>query len=118
MSGLDEDLAVGYTIGAVVAGIAYAAVFLLLAVVSRHAVVIGLIYALVWESLVGSFVPGAQTLSIQQWALSITDRIVDHDAVEASVRLAVAVPLVVAVTVGATWLAVDRLRSLTLNEAE
>ncbi len=37
---------------------------------SRNAVVIGLLYALIWESLVGTFVPGAQTLSVQQWALA------------------------------------------------
>ncbi|MGH9116615.1 MAG: hypothetical protein ACRD0A_01665 [Acidimicrobiales bacterium] len=62
--------------------------------------------------------PGARALSIQRWALSFTDRIVEHDAVEASVRFPIAVPLVLAVTIGATWLAVDRLRSLTLSEAE
>ena len=40
------------------------------------------IYALVWESVVGSFVPGAQALSIQQWSLAIT-RVVVGDRAEA-----------------------------------
>ncbi len=31
-----------------------------LGTVTRHAVVVGLVYALVWESLVGTLVPGAQ----------------------------------------------------------
>ena len=68
-------LAVGYTVGALVAGVAYCALFLLLAVVTRHAVVVGLLYALIWEALVGSFVPGAQTLSIQQWSLAVTEKV-------------------------------------------
>ena len=63
----------------------YAALFLLLGVLTRHAVVIGLVYALLWESLVGNFVPGAKVLSVQQWGLSIaaglttTDGLVDAD---------------------------------------
>ena len=67
LAGTSDGLAAGYFLGALVAGLAYATLFLLLAVVTRHAVVIGLIYALIWESLVGSYVPGAQALSIQQW---------------------------------------------------
>ena len=39
--------------------------------VTRHAVVFGLVYALVWEALFGSLVPGARTLSVQQWALAV-----------------------------------------------
>ena len=34
-----------------------------LAVITRNAVVVGLIYALIWETLIGGLVPGAQTLS-------------------------------------------------------
>ena len=49
--------------------------FLLLGVLTRHAVTIGIIYALVWEGVVGSFVPGARKFSIQQWAQSIADQI-------------------------------------------
>ena len=51
---------------------------MLLAIVTRNAVVIGLIYVLIWESLVGNFVPGAQVLSIQQWGLAITEKVVDE----------------------------------------
>jgi ABC-2 type transport system permease protein len=71
MSGTTGAIAVGFGVGALVAGVAYSAIFLLLAVVSRHAVVIALVYALIWESLIGGFVPGARTLSVQQWALSV-----------------------------------------------
>ena len=58
LSGTSDNLAVGYAVGALVAGVAYGTFFLLLAVLTRHAVVVGLLYALIWETLVGSYVPG------------------------------------------------------------
>ncbi|MBM7789277.1 ABC transporter permease subunit [Tenggerimyces flavus] len=121
LAGLTDGIAVAFTVGALLASIAYAALFLLLAVLTRHAVVVGLLYALIWESLVGSFVPGARTLSIQQWAMSLTDRLVSGDAgatIEATVQPLVAAILLLVVTVGATWFAGQRLRSLTLTDAE
>ncbi|HSK33962.1 MAG TPA: ABC transporter permease subunit, partial [Propionicimonas sp.] len=59
LTGEVGTVTLAYAVGALVAGTAYAAVFLLLAVTSRNAVVLGLIYALIWESLVGGVVPGA-----------------------------------------------------------
>jgi ABC-2 type transport system permease protein len=102
--------------------VAYCALFLLLAVLTRNAVVIGLIYALVWETLIGSLVPGAQALSIQQWALALTRVVVGDPAdaleVTAAVRPEVALPLLAVVTVGATVFAGSRLRSLRLTGEE
>jgi ABC-2 type transport system permease protein len=118
ISGLDAGLPLGFAAGALASCVAYAALFLLLGVVSRHAVVIGLVYALLWESLVGNFVPGARVLSIQQWGLSITQRLTTGGVVDADVGLPVALVMIVVVTVGATWLAGQRLRSLTLVEVE
>lgn len=122
LTGTRDGLAVGYAVGAAVAGATYSAVFLLLAVLTRNAVVIGLLYALIWEALVGSFVPGAQALSIQQWALAITERIVGAAAVPlgvtSSVSFGAAVVLLLAVGAGSTWLAGARLRALRLTSAE
>ena len=120
LNGTGDGLAVGFFVAALVGGTAYCAVFLLLAVVTRNAVVVGLIYALVWESLVGSFVPGAKALSIQQWGLSLTQAVIDTGRAEelgvtAAVRLPVAVPLLVIVLVAATAYAGHRLRALRLT---
>jgi len=122
LSGTSDNLAVGYAVGALVAGIGYGTLFLLLAVVTRHAVVVGLLYALIWETLVGSYVPGAQTLSIQQWSLAITERLVGSDAeqlgVTSAVSLGAAVPMLFFVIVGSVWYAGWRLRSLRLTSDE
>ena len=122
LAGTSDGLAAGYFLGALVAGLAYATLFLLLAVVTRHAVVIGLIYALIWESLVGSYVPGAQALSIQQWSLALTAKVVGSRAealnVTSAVSLGAAVPLLVLLAAGSTWYAGRRLRSLRLTSDE
>lgn len=122
LSGTSDNLAIGYAVGALVAGIAYGTFFLLLAVLTRHAVVVGLLYALIWETLVGSYVPGAQTLSIQQWSLAITEKVVGSDAerlgVTSAVGLGAAVPLLLVVIVGSTWYAGWRLRTLRLTSDE
>lgn len=120
--GTADGVAVAYGTGALVAGVAYCAVFLLLAVMTRSAVVVGLLYALVWESLIGGFVPGAQVLSIQQWALAVTEWILGADAqhlgVSAAVTVGTAVPCLVAVTVGAAVYAGHRLRALRVSSSD
>ena len=123
LSGTGARLAVGFGVAALVAGIAYAALFVLLAVVTRQAVVVGLLYALIWESLVGNFVPGAQALSIQQWALSITEAVLGTATasrldVEAAVGVTTGAVLLLLVVVGSTWYAGRRLRSLRLTSDE
>jgi ABC-2 type transport system permease protein len=122
LTGKADRLWLGYGLAALIAGVAYCALFLLLAVLTRNAVVVGLIYALVWETVIGSFVPGAQALSIQQWALSVTRAVVGDRAdaldVTAAVRPQLAIPLLIVVTVGATVFAGSRLRSLRLTGDE
>jgi ABC-2 type transport system permease protein len=121
LTGAVGSVTVSFTLGALAAGVAYSAVFLLLAVVSRNAVVIGLVYALIWESLVGGLVPGAQALSIQQWSLAVVQRVLGDSAaslgVEAAVGFGEALVLLTAVTVVATGYAGRRLQTLRLTEA-
>lgn len=115
-------LAVGYGAAALVGGAAYCALFLLLSVLTRNAVVIGLVYTLVWETAVGSLVPGAQALSIQQWSLAVARLVVGADAdalgVTAAVRPQLSVLLLLVVVLVGAWLAGHRLRSLRLTAAD
>ncbi|QKW07880.1 ABC transporter permease [Streptomyces sp. NA04227] len=114
LNGNGQQVAVAYTVAALVASIAYAAIFLLLGTVTKHAVVFGLIYALVWEAVFGSLVDGARTLSVQQWALAVGGRTAEGNLVTSDVGLPLATVLLAAVTVLATWYAGQRLRSLTV----
>jgi ABC-2 type transport system permease protein len=118
LTGTTAQMVPAFTAGVLVGGVAYSAVFVALAVVSRNAVTIGLLYALVWESLLGNFAPGAKSASIQQWALSVTDALTPASPVRSSVDLGVAIALLIIVTFGAAFLAAFRLRSLTVASAE
>ena len=114
------EVTVAFIVGALAGGIAYCAVFLTLAVMTRNAVVIGLIYALIWESLVGGLVPGAQALSIQQWSLALVRRVLGDSAerfgVDAAVGSGVGLVLLAVVTVVGTVYAGRRLQTLRLND--
>ncbi|MCX5391950.1 ABC transporter permease [Streptomyces sp. NPDC006482] len=118
LNGNGQQVAVAYTVAALVASIAYSALFLLLGTVSRHAVVIGLVYALVWETLFGSLISGAKTLSVQQWSLALAEKVTGDGLIDSEVGLTTATVLLVAVTVAATWFAGHKLRTLTLAGEE
>ncbi|NUS16530.1 MAG: ABC transporter permease [Streptomyces sp.] len=118
LNGNGQNEAVAFAVGAAVASVAYAALFLLLGVVTRHAVVVGLVYALVWEGVVGNVVPGARKLSVQQWALAVAQKIANGDVVSSDVSLGTGVVALAVVTVAATWFAARRLRSLKLASDE
>ena len=118
LGGASDDLAVGFGAAAGAAGLGYCALFLLLAVLTRNAVVVGLLYALIWEGLVAGLVPGAQSLSIRQWALVLTERIVSPSARELGAVSAVGtggLVLLAITVVGCTWYAGRRLRTLRLT---
>ncbi|WP_432948012.1 ABC transporter permease [Kribbella sp. CA-253562] len=114
----DVQTAVAFGIGSLVAGIAYVAIFTALSVVSGNAVTVGLIYSLLWESVMGQYVDGAKVLSVQQWSLALISKLTDAPRVESAVELPIATILLVVVTVGGLTLAVAKLRSLVLSTAE
>ncbi|MEW1719643.1 ABC transporter permease subunit [Streptomyces sp. NPDC093109] len=118
LNGNGQQIAIAYTVAALVASIAYSALFLLLGTVSRHAVVIGLVYALVWETFFGSLVAGARTLSVQQWSLALAKKIGGDGIITSDVTLPLAVILLAGVTVAATWYAGQKLRTLKLAGEE
>ncbi|KNE82608.1 MULTISPECIES: ABC transporter permease subunit [Streptomyces] len=118
LNGNSQNVAVAYALAAAVASVAYSAVFLLLGTVTRHAVVAGLVYALVWESLFGSLIEGARTLSVQQWALALAQKTADGGLVTSDVGLVPAVVLLSVVTALATWYAGQKLRVLKLAGEE
>ncbi|MFI6133880.1 MULTISPECIES: ABC transporter permease [unclassified Micromonospora] len=102
-------------VAASVAGaLAYSALFLALSLVSRRPVLLGLVYVLIWEGLLGRFVDGTKVLSVQQWVIALADRIAPTALLGTTVSVPVAVVLTALVTVGFTALAVDRLRSFSV----
>ncbi|GAA3120733.1 ABC transporter permease [Planomonospora alba] len=116
--GAESGVAGGFALGALVGGVAYAAVFMLLGVLTRHAVTIGIAYAVVWEGVVGNFVPGARRFSIQQWSQTVADQVSSSAFLSTEIALGFAVPALVVVTAGAVVWAGLRLRGFSLTGDE
>ncbi|MGN9802431.1 ABC transporter permease subunit [Micromonospora sp. L32] len=94
--------------------LAYSALFLALSLLTRRPVLLGLVYVLIWEGLLGNFVSGTKVLSVQQWVVAMADRMAPTDLLSATVSVPVAAVLTGVVAVGFTVLAIDRLRSFSM----
>lgn len=103
-------LAAAASIGA----LAYCAFFLALSLVTRRPVLLGLVYVLIWEGLLGNFVSGTKVLSIQQYVIALADRFASTELLATDVSVPVAAVMSTLITVGFTALAVDRLRSFSV----
>lgn len=94
--------------------LAYSALFLALSLLTRRPVLLGLVYVLIWEGLLGRFVEGSKVLSIQQWVIALADRMAPTSLLGTTVSVPVAAVLTGLVAVGFTVLAIDRLRSFSV----
>jgi len=93
---------------------AYTAFFLALSLVTRRPVLLGLVYVLVWEGLLGNLVSGTRVLSIQQYAVTLADEMVPTQILPSTVSVPLALVMSGLFIVGFTWLAVQRLRSFSV----
>jgi ABC-2 type transport system permease protein len=110
----DGGLAAGLGLGATMGAIAYSAVFLALSLLTRRPVAVGLVYIILWENLLTSYISGTRVLSIREYAGSIAQRIAGTDWLPAHVAPVAAVVLAAVVAAGAAVGATARLRSFAL----
>lgn len=113
----EPSMSVALWLSTVVSGVVYTALFLALSTLSRHAVVFGLLYILIWEGTLGSIFSGIATLSVAQWGQRVGQEL---DAAISSNDLALWWALVasIGVTLGGVWFAGDRLRSFSFQGDE
>jgi ABC-2 type transport system permease protein len=109
--------AVAWGVGAAVAGTAYTALFLGLASLTRHAVVIGLLFVLIWEGVLGTVFAGIRWVAIGGWGREVAAE-VSPLVPGLGTGLAYAVTAAVLVVLGSLWFTGDRLRSFTLRGDE
>ena len=113
----EPSFALGFALGAAVGGVAYSALFSLLSVLTRHAVVIGLIYLLVWEGLLGGLLDGVRWLSLSEWAAALVGTVADVELVD-DLGPTYAVVATLVVTLTGAWLTARRLRGFNLTGDE
>jgi ABC-2 type transport system permease protein len=113
---LADSVRLGLSLAAVSAlgAAAYSALFLALSLVTRRPVLLGLVYVLVWEGLLGNLVSGTRVLSIQQYVVALADRMAPSSILFGTVSVPVALVMSALFFLGGTWLAVNRLRSFSV----
>ena len=113
----DPRRALAWGLGGALAGTAYSALFLGLAALTRHAVPIGLVFALVWEGLLGSVLSGVRWVAIGPWGQALAAEVSPH-VHSSKVGVTYAVVAALVLTVASLWFTGERLRSFTLRGDE
>jgi ABC-2 type transport system permease protein len=117
----DWQLSLALATATALAAIAYTSVFFAIAILSRNPVIVGLIYALLWEGVLAGYIPGVKSVSIRQWALAPAERLLSaHPSwgVTSDVNLTPALILLGVTTVAAVFAAVQRLKTLPIKVSE
>ncbi len=94
-TGLHDPLQVtlAFAMSVVFGGITYAALFTVLALVTRRALVVGFAYVIFWEGILSQTFPGLHYLSVHQWMRAVASSITDAG----DARLSDGVPLTVSI---------------------
>ncbi len=115
-----RGLVAGTVLGVIVGAVVYSALFLAASIVTSRALILGLIYTLVWEGTLASLFAGTRLFSVRQYVLAIADALgggPTHpfgDTLDATTAIVVA-----GVILGlALAVAVDRLRSWESGPAD
>jgi ABC-2 type transport system permease protein len=109
------SLAVGLVIGSAIGGLAYSALFLALSVMTKRPVAVGLVYIMLWENILVSYVDGARVFSVRQHAAAIADSIGNTQLINSSVSVTTALIMSVVFILVGTIGATQRLRSFALT---
>jgi ABC-2 type transport system permease protein len=107
---LGAALALASAVGA----LGYSAVFLALSLLTRRPVLVGLLYVLLWEGLLGNLLTGTRILSIHQYVLTIAHETASDTLLTQHLGLPAAILMSAVFLVGGTVLAIDRLRSFAV----
>jgi ABC-2 type transport system permease protein len=110
-----DRLAVGLLAGAMVAAVAYNAIFVMLSLLTTRAMAVGLLYLLVWEGLLGNLIGGVRVLSVGQYSVSIANSIARSPDLNAHLTTETAIVMAIAVSIAALALAGRRLSRFALK---
>lgn len=112
------ELIPAFVAAVVLGSLAYAAVFVALSVRFTRALIIGLAYVFVWETIVSAFIPGVRYLSVRAYTMSVADALAGDTWTILATPLALASALILIglLTALATWYAIRRLNRHELSE--
>lgn len=94
-SDLDGELLLAIIVASVLAIAAYSAAFSLLSLLITRVLMAGLLYVLIWESLLARFIPGLRLLSIRHYVQSMYASVLDDGTINVSQQSTVSTSLIV-----------------------
>lgn len=103
---------------ATIVGVAgYGALFLAISLLIPRALLVGIMYTIIWESLFARFIPGIRLVSVRHYAQSIYGRIIDDPdlLVPQSAQIVPAIIVIAALVVVTLSLATWRLKTMNLE---
>ena len=100
---------VGYIVGVIVGALAYATAFVAISVVTTRALVVGLVYTLLWEGWLAGILPGTRSLSLREATLGVIDAVSPPAVVRDGLDLQGSLTLIVVVLVAGSVLGAMRL---------
>ena len=107
--------ALGLFVGALAGSLIYGAIVVMVSVATTRAIAVGLLYVLIWETLLANFVSGARLLSVSHYGLGIANGIANDPGLNAGLSVVTSVVMGAIVTVAALAVAVNLLSSFTLK---
>jgi ABC-2 type transport system permease protein len=110
-----QDRSVAWFVGALLAAAAYTGLFLALSALTRHAVVVGLLFVFFWEGLLGNLLAGIRWVSVGAWSRQIAAALDDTIALTVGVGTLYAVLAGAVVMLAGVWFAGQRLRSFSMR---
>ena len=113
------SIVTGFSIAMVGGSIVYCCIFVCLSIVTSRALIVGLIYVFLWESVITTLFSGLRVFSVRQYVLGLANRIASVDSSIYTARLngVAAAVLMLVVASLATVYAVRRLQRWEIGES-
>jgi ABC-2 type transport system permease protein len=113
-----RDIVYGAVLAIVLGSLVYTALFVMLSVLSTHALIIGLVYVFLWEGALAGLFEGVRYLSVRHYTLGVADWASGQipDTFDAYVNGGTALLLMAIVTVAAAAIGNRRLQRAEIRE--
>jgi ABC-2 type transport system permease protein len=113
----DKRTIIGALVATAIGICAYTAIFMFISLIIQRALLVGIIYTFVWESILGRYLPGLRIVSVRHFVTSIYERIQNQPEYFSSgiAALSSAIIVLVATTVVTLLLSTRRLKRMSLD---
>jgi ABC-2 type transport system permease protein len=106
----------GLVAGCLVGTLGYCSFFVLLSLLTRRSVLLGLLYVLLWESLLTNLLSSTRVLSVSHYSIAVAEWLGGRPGLlDARVSVPLALVMTGVFILVGTLVAIDRLRSFTLT---